>query len=123
MIKTFTWVKKRNHLSAQAFFERWVEHTKEFDLVDHPNILKNRLTLLEGHPDYVGLAENHWPCLDDLLEAGEFYQATERGRAHWADLSSFMDIDNSPTVIVTRETEIDQDGIHQLVPPPGETQP
>lgn len=118
MIKTFTWVKKRDHLTPQAFFDRWVQHTQTFDLVDHPYILKNRLTLLEGHPEYVGLAENHWPSMDELVATGTFYESTDRGREHWNDLSSFMDIDNSPTVIVTRETEVAADGVHHLIPAP-----
>jgi hypothetical protein len=119
MIKTFTFVKKLDNLTNDEFFARWTQHTKEFDLVDHPYITKNRLMLIAGQTDYIGIAENHWPTIEYLLETGEFYKKTEKGRAHWQDLASFMDINSSPTVIVTHEAEVDARGIHQIFPPEG----
>lgn len=109
MITTFTLVRKRPELSDDEFFARWTEHTQQFDLKDHPYITKNRLMMIHGHPDYVGIAENEWPDMDSLVKTGEFYSGTDEGRAHWADLQTFMDIDNSPTVIVTAEADITQE--------------
>ena len=106
MIVTFTLVRKRPHLSSDAFFDRWVEHTERFDLKDHPYITKNRLMLIQGETPYVGLAENHWPDLESLERTSAFYRDTDAGRAHWADLETFMDIENSPTVIVSLEAEV-----------------
>ena len=117
MITSFTLVRKRPELDDDEFFERWTEHTRQFDLVDHPYISKNRLLLVEGDAPYVGLAENHWPDLESLQRTAAFYEQTERGRAHWADLCSFMDIDNSPTLVVTREADVSPEGIRQLFPP------
>ncbi len=101
---TFTFVKKREGWTDEAFFERWAEHTRDFDLVDHPYITKNRLLLIQGPTPYVGIAENHWPD-------------PERGRAPWADLQSFLDIEGSPTVVVGREVDVGPEGILQLFPP------
>jgi hypothetical protein len=117
MIKSFTFVRKRDSLSREDFFARWIEHTRLFDLADHPYITKNRLMMVEGHEDYVGIAENHWPDSESLARTAEFYEQTERGRAHWADLSEFMDIDRSPTVVVTQEAEVSEDGVRRLFPP------
>lgn len=36
--------------------------------------------------------------------------SNEAGRAHWADLQTFMDIDNSPTVVVTHEANVEAAG-------------
>lgn len=113
---TFTLVKKREGWSDEAFFERWAQHTRDFDLVDHPYITKNRLMWIAGATPYVGIAENHWPDAASLAETSRFYQETERGRAHWADLGSFMDIEGSPTVVVQREVDVSLDGIVQLFP-------
>ena len=117
MIKSFTFVRKRDSFSREDFFARWIEHTRNFDLVDHPYITKNRLMMVEGNPDYVGIAENHWPDLESLTRTAEFYEQTERGRAHWADLAEFMDIDGSPTVVVTHEAEVSDEGVRHLFPP------
>lgn len=106
MIVTFTLVKKRSHLSTEDFLARWVEHTERFDLKDHPYISKNRLMLTQGETPYVGMAENHWPDLASLEATSAFYRDSEAGRAHWADLETFMDIANSPTVVVTHEADV-----------------
>lgn len=110
MIVTFTLVRKRPHLSREEFLNRWVEHTERFDLPDHPYIERNRLMLLQDEVPYVGLAENHWPDLASLEATSAFYRETEAGRRHWADLESFMDIENSPTVVVTHEAEVSATG-------------
>ena len=115
---SFTFVRKRPGLSDEEFFDRWTQHTHDFDLVDHPYITKNRLMLVAGDTPYIGMAENHWPDMKSLAETEAFYRDTERGRAHWADLSEFMDIDASPTVIVTREADVSESGITEIVPPP-----
>ncbi len=110
MIVTFTWVRKQPHLSNEAFLERWVEHTERFDLKDHPYITKNRLMLIQGETPYVGMAENHWPDLASLEKTSAFYRETDAGRAHWADLETFMDIDQSPTVVVSHEADVSAAG-------------
>jgi len=107
MIVSFTLVRKREELTNEAFFERWIAHTQAFDLRDHPYITKNRLMMIQGDTPYVGIAENHWPDMESLAKTAEFYETTDAGKAHWADLLTFMDIDNSPTVIVTREADVD----------------
>lgn len=107
MIVSFTLVKKRDGFTDDEFFQRWTSHTETFDLKDHPYITKNRLMMIMGDTPYVGIAENHWPDMASLAKTAEFYETTEAGRAHWADLQTFMDIDNSPTVIVTKEADID----------------
>ena len=117
LVKTFTFVRKREELSREDFFARWVEHTQRFDLEDHPYITLNRLTMIEGETPYVGIAENHWPDRESLDRTAEFYEKTERGRAHWADLCEFMDIDGSPTVIVTAEAEVSPEGVLYPIPP------
>ncbi len=113
---TFTFVKKREGWTDEAFFARWAEHTRDFDLVDHPYITKNRLLLIQGPTPYVGIAENHWPDAESLAATSKFYEETERGRAHWADLESFMDIEGSPTVVVGQEVDVGPEGITQLFP-------
>ena len=105
VIKTFTLVRKNPVLSDQEFFERWIAHTKAWDLRDHPEILLNRLALLKDNPLFTGIAENHWPDRAALDAAASWY-ATPAGQLHWADLCSFMDIDNSPTVIIDVEAVI-----------------
>jgi len=106
MIVTFTLVRKQPHPSKEVFLERWVEHTERFDLADHPYITQNRLMLLEGDTPYVGMAENHWPDRASLDATYAFYQDTDAGRAHYADLETFMDIANSPTVVVSDEANV-----------------
>ena len=106
MITSFTFVKKQPHLSTAEFFTRWTEHTRDWDLRDHPEISLNRLMMIEGDSPYVGIAENHWPDMESLTKTAEFYEQTDAGKAHWADLLTFMDIDNSPTVIVTHEADV-----------------
>ena len=110
MIVSFTFVRMREGFTAEEFFERWTRHTEQYDLRDHPYITKNRLMMIQGHPDYVGIAENELPDMDSLVRTGEFYGSTDDGRAHWADLQTFMDIDNSPTVIVTAEADVTDAG-------------
>lgn len=110
MIVSFTFVRMRDGFTAEEFFTRWTRHTEQYDLRDHPYITKNRLMLIQGDPRYVGIAENHWPDMESLAKTAEFYEQTDAGREHWADLQTFMDIDNSPTVIVTREADITADG-------------
>ena len=106
MIVSFTLVKKREGFTDEEFFERWTRHTEEFDLKDHPYITRNRLMMVVGGTDYVGIAENHWPDIESMMATSAFYDGTDAGRAHWADLQTFMDIDNSPTVVVTREADV-----------------
>ncbi len=117
MITTFTFVKKRDGFSDEAFFARWTEHTRDFDLIDHPYVTRNRLMTIAGDTPYIGIAENQWPDMESLIQTDEFYKQTEKGRRHWADLLEFMDIEDSPTVIVTREADVGPDGITQLFPP------
>ena len=112
---TFTLVKKRSGWSDDDFFRRWTEHTRDFDVVDHPYITKNRLMLIAGDTPYVGIAENHWPDSESLLATQAFYRDTERGRAHWADLEEFMDIDGSPTIVVRREADVGPGGIVEML--------
>jgi aminoglycoside phosphotransferase (APT) family kinase protein len=116
VITSFTFVKKREGLSDERFFARWTEHTRDFDLVDHPYVTRNRLLMIAGDTPFVGIAENQWPDMESLARTGKFYEQTEKGRAHWADLLEFMDIENSPTVIATREAEVGPDGITHLIP-------
>jgi hypothetical protein len=110
MIVSFTMVRKRQELTDEEFFKRWTEHTEAFDLKDHPYITKNRLMMIQGETPYVGIAENHWPDMESLAKTAEFYEQTEAGKAHWADLLTFMDIDDSPTVIVTQEADVRAEG-------------
>ena len=117
---TFTFVRKREGWSDEDFFRRWAEHTRDFDLVDHPYITKNRLMLIGGDTPYVGIAENHWPDAESLAKTSAFYEETERGRAHWSDLGEFMDIENSPTVVVRGEVDVSPEGIRTLFPRPVE---
>jgi hypothetical protein len=110
MIVSFTFVRKQEGVSDEEFFARWTEHTQAFDLRDHPYITKNRLMMVAGHADYVGIAENHWPDLAAMVATSTFYTDTDAGREHWADLQTFMDIDASPTVIVTQEADVSETG-------------
>lgn len=104
MLKTLTFVRRKAGLDRDEFFRRWCEHTRRWDLVDHPYIRLNRLMLLDGG-DYDGVCENHWPDAAALEEAKRFYE-TDAGAAHMADLGSFMDIASSPTVTVIDEADI-----------------
>jgi hypothetical protein len=52
MITSFTFVKKREGWSDEDFFKRWAEHTRDFDLVDHPYITKNRLMMIASYKGY-----------------------------------------------------------------------
>lgn len=108
MIKTFTLVRMNAGWSREDFFKRWCEHTRDWDLRDHPEISLNRLMLIEGDSEFVGMAENHWPDEESLAAAANWYRS-DAGRAHWDDLASFMDIENSPTVTVSAEAHIDSD--------------
>ncbi len=117
MITSLTFVKKREEFSDEAFFVRWTEHTRDFDPVDHPYVSRNRLMMIAGDTPYIGIAENHWPDMESLTRTAEFYEQTEKGKLHWADLLEFMDIDNSPTVVVTHEADVGPGGITHLFPP------
>jgi hypothetical protein len=106
MIKAFTFVKRRPGLTREQFFARWCEHTKDWDLKDHPDCTLNRLVLVtENGSPYDGIAETHWPGTQALAEAITFYR-TDAGKRHWVDLQTFMDIDNSPTVTAEHEADI-----------------
>jgi hypothetical protein len=106
MLKTLTFVRMQPGWSRDAFFKRWCEHTHEWDLRDHPEISLNRLMMLEGTEDYVGVAENHWPDQESLDAAIAWY-ATEAGQIHWRDLNTFMDTENCLTVTIVNEAVID----------------
>jgi hypothetical protein len=108
VIKTFTFVRKKAGLSDLEFFERWTVHTRNWDLRDHPEILLNRLALLKDNPQFTGVAENHWPDQASLDAAAQWY-ATPAGQEHWRDLCTFMDIDNSPTVVVQAEATVSEE--------------
>jgi hypothetical protein len=69
MLKTVTLVKMRAGWTRERFFQRWCEHTVEWDLRDHPDIMLNRLLMVEGDSDYAGIAENHWPDKSSLEAA------------------------------------------------------
>lgn len=117
MLKSFTLVKMKPGWTREAFFQRWCQHTRDWDLKDHPEISLNRLMLIEGDTAFAGIAENHWPDENALQEAAGWY-ATEAGRAHLEDLTTFMDIDNSPTVLVRGEALVDDvAGIRLLLEP------
>ena len=119
MFKSFTFVKPRPGLGRDEFFRRWCEHTKAWDLRDHPELTLNRLTLVEGDGPYAGIAENHWPDRAALEKAAAWY-ATPAGRAHWADLAAFMDVENSPTVLVSHEAVVSAErGVEVLAHPSG----
>ena len=105
MITTFTLVKMQPGFERDEFFTRWCEHTREMDLRDHPEISLNRLMLFEEGAEFVGMAENHWPDRKALDDAILWYRMPE-GRAHLADLESFMDAANSPTIVVSHEVEV-----------------
>ena len=108
MITTITFVKMQPGLSRDAFFDRWCEHTRDRDLRDHPEISLNRLTMFEEGSEYLGMAENHWPDRASLDAAIRWYEKPE-GQAHQKDLESFMDMVNSPTVIVSHEVEVSKE--------------
>lgn len=115
MIKSFTFVRRRPGLTRREFFQRWCEHTRAWDLKDHPDCTLNRLTLTSEGGPYDGVAETHWPNEAALAEAVAFY-GTEPGKRHWADLQSFMDIDNSPTVTIEAEADVSAaNGIEILI--------
>jgi hypothetical protein len=121
MIKSFTFVKRRANLTRDQFFKRWCEHTREWDLRDHADCTLNRLILItEDASPFDGLAETHWPSQNALNAAIAFY-GTEEGKKHWADLQSFMDIDNSPTVSAEFEAEVSILKGIQIISSPGLT--
>ena len=108
MIKTLTFVQMRAGMEREDFYRRWCEHTRDLDLRDHPEISLNRLILFEEAADYVGIAENHWPDRAALDAAIAWYE-TPAGVEHNADLASFMDVENSPTVVVGYEVEVSRE--------------
>lgn len=87
MITTYTFVRMQPGYDRESFYQRWCEHTRDWDLIDHPGI-SNRLMLLEGDSEFVGMAENHWPDREALDEAARWY-GTPKGQAHWKDLTKF----------------------------------
>lgn len=113
MITTFTLVKMQKGYDRESFYQRWCEHTRDMDLRDHPDISLNRLMLFEQAEgeQYIGSAENHWPNRAALDAAVAWYETAE-GIEHMKDLASFMDVENSPTRIVSHEVEVsDEKGI------------
>ena len=102
MLTTLTLVKMLPGLSREDFYARWQEHTRDKDLRDHPEISLNRLMMFDEGAEYVGMAENHWPDRASLDAAIRWYETPE-GKAHQADLESFMDTAHSPTMIVSHE--------------------
>ena len=108
MLKTFTFVRMQPGIERDDFFRHWCAHTRDYDLRDHPEISLNRLILFEEAADYVGIAENHWPDRGALDAAIAWYQTPE-GVEHNADLASFMDVENSPTVVVGYEVEVSRE--------------
>ena len=118
MLTSFTFVRAKAGLGREEFFRRWCEHTRDWDLRDHPEIRLNRLTLFEGEGPYVGIAENHWDDHAALAKAAAWY-ATPEGRRHGADLASFMDVDASPTVVVTHEARVSAERGIELLARPG----
>ncbi len=105
MITTLTLVKMQPGFGRDEFFDRWCEHTRDLDLRDHPEISLNRLMLFDEGSEFVGMAENHWPDREALDAAVRWYE-TPDGQAHWKDLMSFMDAENSPTIVVSHEAEV-----------------
>jgi len=113
MLKTFTFVKMQPGFSRDAFFARWCQHTREFDLRNHPEIKQNRLMLIDGEGPFVGIAETHWEDAE-ALERGVRWYETPTGQVQRKDLETFMDADNSPTFVVTHEATISVDGGIQI---------
>ena len=105
MITTMTLVKMQPGFGRDEFFDRWCQHTRDLDLRDHPEISLNRLMLFDEGSEFVGMAENHWPDRDALDAAVRWYE-TPAGQVHWKDLVSFMDAENSPTVVVSHEADV-----------------
>jgi len=110
MIKVITLVKRHPSLSPEAFFDIWVKHTREWDLKDHPEVTRNRLCLTrmaDGNDGpYDGIAETHWPDKATLDRAAAWY-GTPEGQPHLKDLQRFMDIENSPTMIISMEADVE----------------
>ncbi|HZO07939.1 MAG TPA: hypothetical protein VFC77_01065, partial [Myxococcota bacterium] len=67
---------------------------------------------------YVGVAENHWDDRAALEQAAAWY-ATPAGQRHWADLAAFMDVEASPTVVVTHEARVSEERGVELRTAPG----
>ena len=109
MLKTFTFVKMKPGLSRDAFFERWCESTRNFDLRNHPEIELSRLMLIDGEGPFVGIAETHWHDAAALDRSIGWYD-TPSGQVHWKDLDSFVDTANSPTFVVTHEANLSPTG-------------
>ena len=109
MLKTFTFVKMQPGFSRDDFFERWCQHTRDFDLRNHPEVSQNRLMLIDGEGPFVGIAETHWDDAE-ALERGLRWYETPTGQVQWKDLETFMDTANSPTFVVTHEAMISIDG-------------
>ena len=77
MVTTITFVKMQPGLDRASFYERWCEHTGDWDLRDHPEISLNRLMLFEEGSEFVGMAENHWPDRASLEAAIRWYETPE----------------------------------------------
>jgi hypothetical protein len=105
MLTTLTFVKMKPGLDRDTFYRRWQEHTRDFDLRDHPEISLNRLMMFEEGSEFVGVCENEWPDQAALQAAIEWYETPE-GKEHAADLDSFMDAAGCQTVIVSHEVDI-----------------
>ena len=108
MLKTFTFVRMQPGIERDDFFRHWCAHTRDYDLRDHPEISLNRLILFDEPGEYVGMAENHWPDREALDAAIRWY-ATPPGIEHNRNLEEFMDMENSPTVVVSHEVEVSQE--------------
>ena len=119
MLTTMTLVKMQPGFDRDRFYARWCQHTHDLDLRDHPEISLNRLMLFEEGGEYVGMAENHWPDRAALDAAVAWYETPE-GQVHMADLASFMDVEASPTVVVSHEVEVSEaEGIAWKTRPEG----
>ncbi len=105
MLTTLTFVKMKPGLDRDAFYTRWQEHTRDFDLRDHPEISLNRLMMFDEGWEFVGVCENHWPDRATLEAAIKWYE-TPKGQEHQADLDSFMDSAGCRTLIVSDEADV-----------------
>jgi len=108
MLTTLTFVKMKAGFDRESFYRRWQEHTRDFDLRDHPEITLNRLMMFEEGSDFAGVCENHWPDRESLENVIRWYETPE-GKEHQADLDSFMDSAGCQTVIVSHEVDVSKE--------------